>query len=148
MNFVELFCSTQGRVGRGLYWSCFGIWLLIDILLRASVNAVSAFTSDERLIAIPFWIWVGFGIASYFPMTALLVKRLHDTGRSGWWTAFQHLFLCGLFMFFISLARMAVGSILLWVLLLLVCALGMLVVLVFTLLDGDEGVSNPYGMAH
>ena len=148
MNFVELFGSTRGRVGRGLYWSCFGAWLVIDILLRASVNVVSAFTSNENIIAIPFWTWVLFGVASYFPMTALLVKRLHDTGRSGWWTAFQHLFMAGMFMLFISIARMAVGSMLLWFALLGVCALGMFVVFVFTLLDGDEGSSNPYGMAH
>ena len=107
MNFVELFCSTQGRVGRGLYWSCFGAWLVIDILLRASVNVVSAITSNENIIAIPFWTWVLFGVATYLPMTALLVKRLHDTGRSGWWTAFQHLFLCSVFMMFISMARVS-----------------------------------------
>ena len=146
MNFVDLFCSTQGRVGRGLYWSCFGIWLLIDVALRAAVSLVSNFTSDERIVAIAFWAWVGFGIVTYFPMTALLVKRLHDTGRSGAWTTFQHLLLFSLLMLVMSVARMQAGSLLLWALLLLGCSLGVLVVFVFTLLSGEDG-SNEYGMA-
>jgi uncharacterized membrane protein YhaH (DUF805 family) len=147
MNFVELFCSTQGRVGRGLYWSCFGIWFVVDILLRGSVSAVAAFTDDERLIAVAFWLWVAFGIATYFPMTALLVKRLHDTGRSGFWTMFQHLFLLALFMLIASVARMSTGSLFTWLMVMLVCGLGMLVVFVFTLLDSEDS-SNEYGMAH
>jgi uncharacterized membrane protein YhaH (DUF805 family) len=145
MNFVTLFCSTQGRVGRGLYWACFGIWLLIDIMLRGSVSVVAAFTGDERIVAIAFWAWVGFGVVTYFPLTALLVKRLHDTGRSGAWTAFQHLMVLSLLMLVASVARMAAGSLLLWSLVMFVCAIGTLVVFVFTLFPGEDG-SNPYGL--
>jgi uncharacterized membrane protein YhaH (DUF805 family) len=54
--------------------------------LRGSVSLVAAFTGDERVVAIAFWAWVAFGVVTYFPMTALLVKRLHDTGRSGAWS--------------------------------------------------------------
>ena len=146
MNLVTLFCSTQGRVGRGLYWSCFGIWLLVDLLLRGSVSVVAAFTGDERVVAIAFWSWVGFGVVTYFPLTALLVKRLHDTGRSGAWTAFQHLMLFSTLMLVASVARMATGSLLLWSLVMLVCAIGTLVVFVFTLFPGEDS-SNPYGLA-
>ena len=146
MNLVTLLCSTQGRGGRGLYWSCFGIWLLVDILLRGSVSAVAAFTGDERVVAVAFWAWLGFGVVTYFPMTALLVKRLHDTGRSGFWTVFQHLTLFSLLMLVIAVARMATGSLLMWLMVLLVCAIGALVVFVFTLLPGEDG-SNPYGLA-
>jgi uncharacterized membrane protein YhaH (DUF805 family) len=145
MNLLHLFCSTQGRVGRGVYWSMFGLWLLIDVLLRGSVSAVAAFTGDERLVAIAFWAWAGFGIATYFPMTALLIKRLHDVGRSGVWTVFQHLFLLSMLMMLTALARMSGGSILLWVLIALGCMLGMLVVFVFSLL-GSDGM-NEYGVA-
>jgi uncharacterized membrane protein YhaH (DUF805 family) len=146
MNFVELFCSTQGRVGRGLYWACFGIWLLVDVMLRGTVSMVSAFTSNEGVVAIFFWAWFAFGIVSYFPMTALLVKRLHDIGRSGWWTSFQHVFLFCAVMFVIAAARMSVGSLLMWMLMLGVCGLGMLIVFIFSLLGSDG--SNEYGAAH
>ena len=110
VNFVELLCSTHGRVGRGLYWSCIGIWFVIDIILRVSVNVVSAFTHNENVIAIAFWAWFCFGIVTYFPMMALQVKRLHDVGRSGYWTAFQHVFLLSVLMLVISTARMMRSS--------------------------------------
>lgn len=145
MNFVELFCSTQGRVGRGTYWTCFGIWLLVSAALRGSVSLVASFTGDERVVAVFFWAWVAFGMVTYFPMTALLVKRLHDSGRSGYWAAIQHLFLFSILMIVMSAARMSGGSLLIWVLLMLLCSLGSLLVLWFTLRDGDDG-SNEYGM--
>jgi uncharacterized membrane protein YhaH (DUF805 family) len=144
MNFIDLFCSTQGRVGRGLYWSVFGIWFVTDIVLRALVNIVSTFTADERIIAIPFWVWVAFGIGSYFPMTALLVKRLHDTGRSGYWTLSQHLFMVSVLMMVAAVARGSL-SMLVWFLLIGLCLLGMLAVFVFSLMDSDG--SNEYGVA-
>lgn len=145
MNLVTMFFSTQGRVGRGMYWACLGVWFLIDMLLRGSVSVVASITSDERIVAIAFWAWVGFSIVTYFPMTAMLVKRLHDTGRSGVWTVFKHLTMFALLMLVSALARMAGGSIMLWALVIGLCAIGMLVVLVFTLLAGDDG-RNAYGM--
>lgn len=144
MNLVELLCTTQGRVGRGVYWSCIGIFLLVDLLLRGAVSVVAAWTGDETAVAIAFWAWVGFSIVTYFPLTALLVKRLHDVGRSGAWSAFQHLFLLSMLMMLSSLARMSGGSIIGWALLMMVCALGVLVVFVFTLLGSDG--SNEYGV--
>ena len=146
MNLLHLFCSTQGRVGRGLYWSIFGLWLLVSFALRGSVSAVASFSGNEQLVAIFFWAWVGFGIVTYFPMTALLVKRLHDVGRSGLWTLFQHLFLLALMMMLAALARMSGGSIFAWLMVLLVCGLGMFVVFVFTLLGSEDG-SNEFGMS-
>ena len=145
MNLVELLCTTQGRVGRAVYWTCIGIWIVIDLLLRGAVSAVSAWTGDEAAVAIAFWAWIGFSIVTYFPLTALLVKRLHDTGRSGAWSAFQHVFLLSLLMMLSSLARMAGGAILGWSLVMFLSALGVLVVFVFTLLASDDG-SNPYGL--
>jgi len=145
MDFLNLFCSTQGRVGRGFYWSCVGVYLLISALLRGSVSVVSAFTSNEALVAVAFWAWVGFGIVSYFPLTALLVKRMHDVGRSGYWVAFNHGMLASLLLMLTAIARQAGGSMLGAVLLMLLCGLGSLAVFVFSVLAGDDG-SNEYGV--
>jgi uncharacterized membrane protein YhaH (DUF805 family) len=145
MNIVELLCSTQGRVGRALYWSCFGIWFLIDVLLRGTVSAVASWTGNEVTVAIAFWAWIGFSIVTYFPMTALLVKRLHDTGRSGYWTIFQHGMLLSGLLALSSLARMAAGSAIGWGLAFLLCALGGFVVFIFTLLSSDG--MNEYGLS-
>jgi len=146
MNLVELFCSTQGRVGRGLYWSCIGIWALVSALLRGVVSLVASSSGDERMVAIAFWAWVGFSIVSFFPLLAIRIKRLHDTGRSGAWIVFQLGTLVSLLMLVASAARMSGGSLLWWLLMLFLFALGDLVVFVFTLVPGDDG-SNEYGFA-
>jgi uncharacterized membrane protein YhaH (DUF805 family) len=146
MNLVELFGTTQGRVGRGVYWSCIGIWFLIDVLLRGAVSAAGHWSGDEKVVAVFFWIWMVFSVATYFPLTALLIKRLHDVGQSGVWTAFQHGFLFALLCMAVSAARMTTGSMMFWVLLMLGCAVGLLVVFVFTLLPGEDG-RNDYGTA-
>ena len=146
MNLVELFGSTQGRVGRGVYWSCIGIWILIDVLLRGALSAAAHWSGDEKIVAVFFWMWMLFSVSAYFPLTALLVKRLHDVGRSGLWTLFQHGFLVSLLFMVMSVARMSAGSMLVWILLLLACSIGLLVVFVFTVLPGEDG-RNDYGAA-
>jgi uncharacterized membrane protein YhaH (DUF805 family) len=146
MNLVHLFFSTRGRVGRATYWTVIGIWLLIDLLLRGTLSAVSHWSGNELLVALFFWAWVGFSVLSFFPMLAMQVKRLHDTGRSGWWMLFQFGFLLSLMFMVTELARQHLGSLMGWVLLLLACSLGLLLVFVFTLFPGDDG-SNDYGLA-
>ena len=146
MNLVELLGSTQGRVGRGVYWSCVGIWFLIDVLLRGALSAAAHWSGDEKVVAVFFWVWMTYSVSTYFPLTALLVKRLHDVGHSGLWTLFQHGFLFALLCAVASAARLSAGSMLFWALLLLACAVGLLVVFVFTLLPGEDG-RNDYGTA-
>lgn len=31
------------------------------------------------------WLDMGYGVASAIPVVALVVRRLHDIDRSGWW---------------------------------------------------------------
>jgi uncharacterized membrane protein YhaH (DUF805 family) len=141
MNPVHLFFSLQGRVGRGTYWALVGLWFLIDLLLRGSVSLAASFSGDEKVVAVFYWAFVLFSIVSYFPMAALLVKRLHDTGRSGWWLVFQHVATISMLLMVVAFTKMAMGSLMLLSLLLLPCGLGMLVVLVFTLLPSDGNVA-------
>jgi len=146
MNAVQLFFSTQGRVGRKTYWAIVGIWFLIDLLLRGGVSAAARWSGDEQLVAVLFWAWSGFSVIAYFPMTALLVKRLHDIGRSGYWSVFQHAFFASLLLMVVAIVNQSLGTMLIWMLALLVCSLGLLIVFVFTVLPGEDG-HNGYGVA-
>jgi len=67
MNWLPLFLSLDGRIGRKVF--CVGAAALIGASLLASVlPAVSPLVS----------------LALIAPWTCLMVKRLHDFGRSGW----------------------------------------------------------------
>jgi uncharacterized membrane protein YhaH (DUF805 family) len=81
MSFVDAVRSvlTQyvgftGRARRSEYWyfALFGI--LVSIVL-----------SFLQLATNTSWITTIVGLALFLPSLAVSVRRLHDTGRSGWW---------------------------------------------------------------
>ncbi|MFF0723647.1 DUF805 domain-containing protein [Streptomyces sp. NPDC004134] len=66
-----------GRAGRREYWSFFLLTLIPAVALMAARElsgslAVSLATSTYLLATFPPWL-------------AVNVRRLHDSGRSGWW---------------------------------------------------------------
>ena len=144
MNPVHLFFSTQGRVGRGTYWSIVGVWFLISLLLRGGVSAATNWSGNEVVVALFYWAAMLYSIASYFPMSALLVKRLHDSGRSGWWMVFQHTFMLSLVLMVVAFTKVAMGSMMFLTVMMMLCSLGMLIVLIFSLLPSDG--QNEYGI--
>ena len=97
----------SGRAQRAEYWT----FCLVNMVIIFMIFAI-----DEAINAVPIKIAGGiFLLAMFLPIIAVSVRRLHDTGRSGWWL-------------FIKLIPL-VGSI---------------VILVFTLLDSQPG-DNKYG---
>jgi uncharacterized membrane protein YhaH (DUF805 family) len=66
----RIFVSARGRIGRGDFWTA---WLLLFV-----VSAASKMLGGAGVLV---------GILASYPQVCLLVKRLHDHGRSGWWTA-------------------------------------------------------------
>ena len=71
----------SGRSSRSEYWSFVLVWALIYI----SGVIVSRVDFPDVIGGI---IWVAYMVylfATLIPWLALTVRRLHDTGRSGWW---------------------------------------------------------------
>lgn len=79
---AEILFYFSGRIDRRTYWlSVCGIWLALAVisLVLFFVDSSILYTQDQsslELIALP-WLW---------PFMAVHVKRLHDRGRSGWWS--------------------------------------------------------------
>ncbi len=71
----------RGRASRKEYW----IFVLFQVL------AVLAISAAERALAIANpeilfgWFTAGFLALTLLPALAITIRRLHDTGRSGWW---------------------------------------------------------------
>ena len=103
---TQKYAAFQGRAGRKEYWYFTLIFALIWIAL-VIVDAATG-TLDEALgmgVLSGFWM-----LACLVPNVAVAVRRLHDTGRTGW-----------------------------WFLLTLVPLVGPIVVIVFCALDGEPG---------
>ena len=102
---LKKFAVFEGRARRSEYWY-FHLFNIIAVVLLMVIESIIG--SKGILVGI-------YTLAILIPSLAVSVRRLHDTGRSGWWL-------------FISV----------------VPVIGAIAVLVFTLQDGYSG-ANQYG---
>ena len=115
-SFWSHYSKFKGRARRSEYW-WIQLFLVLTNLAVAAIDLVLMNGDVDRFIAnggggIVGLIWI---LVTIVPALAVLVRRLHDTGKSGWWA------LIG----FVPLV-------------------GGIVLLVFTVLDSDAG-GNKFG---
>lgn len=65
----------DGRTSRMQFWGAVMVNIIIGFLLMLLSFIMPFFCMAEYL----------YGLAVVIPLTTLTVRRLHDTGRSGWW---------------------------------------------------------------
>lgn len=69
------YATFSGRSSRSAYWW----WILFYVLV---IIAASILDSAANTVVLGVLVWLGF----FLPNLAVLVRRLHDTDRSGWWS--------------------------------------------------------------
>ena len=112
------YANFDGRARRSEFWYYNLMNMIIIIGLEILVVALVAATQSAIIGGIIGIVILLYVLGTFIPSIAVMVRRLHDVGKSGWW-------------YFIALVPI-VGSI--W-----------LIVLLFT--DSQEG-SNEYGTNH
>lgn len=70
------YCNFNGRASRSEFW-----WFQLFGLIAGCVIAVVFCWSDT----IEYIVSGLFSLAILLPSLGLIVRRLHDTNRSGWW---------------------------------------------------------------
>lgn len=85
-SFWKNYTNFKGRARRSEYWFI-QLFLVITNLAAAVIDFWLLEGDVERFIAnggggIVGLIWI---LATIVPALAVLVRRLHDTGRTGWW---------------------------------------------------------------
>ena len=70
------YCNFQGRASRSDYW-----WFCLFSFVLSWVINIAFFWSDTANYIVSGL----FTLAIFLPSLGLCVRRLHDTGRSGWW---------------------------------------------------------------
>ncbi|MDR1883449.1 MAG: DUF805 domain-containing protein [Prevotella sp.] len=111
----EHYADFNGRARRKEYWM-FALFNFLAILAIIVVGALIGLAAGSEVVGVVFIaLYIIYALAVIVPSIAVTVRRLHDTGKSGW-------------MYFVSLIPL-IGS--LWLLVLL-CT------------EGDRG-ENQYG---
>lgn len=98
MTFVEAiktglskFVTWKGRASRSEFWFfflfaflCLIVASIIDGILGTTVKTVNPMTGLQQSAGYGYlYILVALGL--FLPNISVMVRRLHDTGRSGWW---------------------------------------------------------------
>ena len=76
--FFRNYAKFSGRSSRSAYW----FWILWSAII-GFFFAVLRVSSDESIIVdVIDLVW---SLGTLVPTCAILARRLHDVGRSGWW---------------------------------------------------------------
>lgn len=105
VKVLQQYADFSGRARRKEYWM-FALFNLIIALVLGFI---------ENLVGLSSLLSTVYALAVLVPSIAVSVRRLHDTGRTGW-----------------------------WVLIGLIPVLGTIVLIIFMLLEGDAE-SNEHG---
>ncbi|NBD24488.1 DUF805 domain-containing protein [Paenibacillus glycinis] len=105
VKVLQNYVGFTGRARRKEYW----MYVLVNCILSIALAIVDGILGLDRVLG------ALYSLAVLLPSLAVMVRRLHDTGRSGWW-------------YFI----------------ILIPIVGAIVLLVFACLEGDSG-HNKYG---
>jgi uncharacterized membrane protein YhaH (DUF805 family) len=111
LEVLKKYAVFSGRARRKEYWMFFLINLIISVVLIAIDSLIGTFSPQARVGLLQSI----YSLAVLIPSLAVTVRRLHDTGRTGW-----------------------------WILIGLIPVIGGIVLLIFMLLDSEPG-SNEYG---
>jgi len=111
IEVLKKYAVFSGRARRKEYWY-FALFNLIFSLVLGFIDGVIGTFSPETGLGLLGGI---YSLAILIPSLAVSVRRLHDTGRSGW-----------------------------WLLVALIPLIGVIVLLVFTVQDSHQG-ANEYG---
>src|SRR5215216_2263257 len=80
LEVLKKYAVFSGRARRKEYWMFFLISLLISAVLIAIDSLIGTFSQTG------FGLLQGlYSLAVLIPSIAVTVRRLHDTGRTGWW---------------------------------------------------------------
>jgi uncharacterized membrane protein YhaH (DUF805 family) len=85
-SFWSHYATFSGRSRRSEYWYV-QLFLVLTNLAVAVIDLILMDGDVERFIAnggggIVGLVWI---LVTIVPALAVLVRRLHDTGKSGWW---------------------------------------------------------------
>lgn len=111
LEVLRKYAVFGGRARRKEYWMFFLFNLIISFLLGVFDGVMGTFSPEAGLGLLGGL----YSLAVLIPSIAVTIRRLHDTGRTGW-----------------------------WFLIIFIPLIGAIVLLVFMVLDSEQG-SNAYG---
>lgn len=84
LNVLRNYAVFNGRARRAEYWM-FTLFHIIFLVVAAVLDNVLGLTFEVAGQSLPYgYLYVAYSLAVIIPGLALMVRRLHDVGKSGW----------------------------------------------------------------
>tara|TARA_B100000925_G_scaffold235760_1_gene184413 strand:+ start:668 stop:1045 length:378 start_codon:yes stop_codon:yes gene_type:complete len=109
------YANFSGRARREEYWMFTLFYFILFIGLFVVISILGALLGDDIGINLGVIILIIFIFAHFIPSLAVTIRRLHDTGKSGWYLLLQ-----------------------------LIPYIGALIIFIFTVIEGDKN-ENKWG---
>ena len=77
---LKKYAVFDGRARRQEYW----IYLLVSVIISIVLSFIDGMTGMMNARGQGLFVSI-YGLAVLLPTIAVAGRRLHDTGRSGWW---------------------------------------------------------------
>ena len=114
LTVLKKYAVFTGRARRAEFWYFVLFNFIVSMVLQMLFGSVAETAEDGAASPLAF-LPVLYTLVILLPSLAVAIRRLHDTGRSGW-----------------------------WILIALIPLVGTIVLIVFYVQDGDAG-DNAYG---
>jgi uncharacterized membrane protein YhaH (DUF805 family) len=88
MDFGYLYTSFDGRINRAKYWLATIILLILILVIMFGIGFALGMAMDPEDFKLKAVIFV-FQLITLYPSAAVMVKRLHDRNRPGYFAAFM-----------------------------------------------------------
>src|SRR5690349_17627802 len=82
LQVLRNYANFNGRARRKEYWM-FVLFNFIFLILAAALDNLLGITFADEIPYGP--VYLVYGLFTFLPSLAAGVRRLHDTGKSGWW---------------------------------------------------------------
>jgi uncharacterized membrane protein YhaH (DUF805 family) len=93
LQALKKYATFTGRARRKEYWF-YALFYVIIIVVLSVIDGIIGMNMGGAGVGVLSGIYI---LAVFVPTIAVLVRRLHDTGRSGWWFFIQLVPLVGFF---------------------------------------------------
>lgn len=95
-SVLSKYVTFSGRASRSEYW-----WFIVALILAYVVVAIVGGAVSEQVGGVLYLI---VALGTFLPALAVLIRRLHDVDRSGWWILIQLIPLVGPILLIVWLA--------------------------------------------
>ena len=85
LKVLKQYADFGGRARRKEFWM-FNLFNLIFVIVATILDNVLGITFSIMGQSLGYgWLYLLYSLAIFVPGLAVCIRRLHDTGRSGWW---------------------------------------------------------------